>query len=259
MRATVIVDLCEANVAKMAMAPLGAQCALTRVLLRCVAIPKVNAIVCVMSDAAEHDALADAADQCDVRVFRGDPRDALGLCARAASDTAADVVVRIAGNRPFIDPALCARVIDLLGEADADYACNDLPASWPHGLDCETYSARLLHWADNLAEEPSQRAEAGVWIRANPDLRKASLTGPGGDFAHMRWTLTWPEDLAFAQAVFEQLGERAASASASEIAALCLRRPDIAALNAKRSDSVRLKATLRADVVTEPVSLSQIA
>lgn len=259
MRVTAIVDLCEPNAAKMALAPLGAASALARILARCVAIEKVNAVVCVMSAAPEADALAEEADRCDAIVLRGDPSDALGLCARAASETGADQIIRITGDRPFLDPALCARVLALLGESDADYACNDLPASWPHGLDCETYPARLLHWADMLAAEASQRATAGQWIRVNPDLKKANLTGPGGDFARMRWTLAWPEDLAFAQAVFAQFGERAASAGASELAAFCLRRPDIVALNAKRSDMLRLKSTLRADIVTEPVAMGLVA
>lgn len=259
MRVTAIVDLCEANVAKMAMAPLGAASVLARVLVRCAAIPMVNALTCVMSDAAECDGLAEEADRRDAIIVRGDTTDALGLCARAASETGADHIIRVTGDRPFLDPALCARVLELLAGSDADYACNDLPATWPHGLDCEAYPARLLHWADTLAVETNQRTPAGHWIRVNPDLRKASLTGPGGDFARMRWSVRWPEDLAFARAVFAQLGERAAKASASELAAFCLRRPDIAALNAKRSDTVRLKAKQRADIVTEPVALGQVA
>jgi spore coat polysaccharide biosynthesis protein SpsF (cytidylyltransferase family) len=259
MRVTAIVDVCEPSIAKMAMAPLGAATLLARILMRCAAIPKVNAVACVLSDAPECDALADEADRGDARVFRGDAADALGLCARAASETGADTVIRVTGDRPFIDPALCERVLALLEQSETDYACNDLPATWPHGLDCETYPARLLHWADTLAVEARQRAAAGDWIRVNSDLRKANLTGPGGDFARMRWTLAFPEDLAFAQAVFAHLGERAATASAAELAAFCLRRPDVAALNAKRSDRRRLTSVLRADFVTEPVSLSQVA
>jgi spore coat polysaccharide biosynthesis protein SpsF len=88
---------------------------------------------------------------------------------------------------------------------------------------------------------------------------KATLTGPGGDIARMRWTLDWPEDLAFAEAVYGALGERAATASAAEIAALVMRRPDIGALNEMRSDEQRLAMRRGADVSTPPLSLALAA
>jgi spore coat polysaccharide biosynthesis protein SpsF (cytidylyltransferase family) len=243
----------------MALAPLGGVSALRRVLDRCRLIAGVDMLVCIAPDTNDFDELAAEAALSGALVVRGDGADPLGLCARAASETGADTIIHLGADSPFIDPALCARMLALLAEAEADYSCNDLPATWPHGLDCEIFPARLLHWADALATEPEQRARATSWLRFNPDLRKASLTGPGGDFAHLRWLLQWPEDLSFAQAVFEHLGERAASVSASELAALCLRRPDIPALNAKRNDTLRLTATLHADFSTPPLSLSSVA
>ena len=165
----------------------------------------------------------------------------------------------VTSDCPFIDPALCTRVLALLDETNADYACNNLPASWPHGLDCEAFPARLLHWAQQIADTPYQREHVTPWLRENESLVKATLTGPGGGIARMRWTLDWAEDLTFAEAVFGALGERAATASAAEIAALVMRRPDIAALNEMRSDEQRLAARRRADVSTPPLPLALAA
>jgi spore coat polysaccharide biosynthesis protein SpsF (cytidylyltransferase family) len=261
MALAVIVDACMTGKTGEGLlsAQLGGVSVLKRVLERCARMPGIGALVCVMSNDPAMDSAAADAGQCDALVIRGDAADALGLCAQGASETGAEIVIRVAAHQPFFDPALGARVLQLLREAEADYSCTDLPASWPEGLDCEVFSARLLHWADALADHPEHRARVTSWMRANSDLKKACLTGPGGDFAHMRWALGWPEDLAFAQAVFEQMGERAACASASEIASFCLRRPDVAALNARRNNSVRLKAKLRADVETAPMSLAVVA
>lgn len=261
MELAVIVDACMTGKAgeSLLTAQLGRACVLRHVLERCARTPGIGALICVMSNDPGMDKAAAEAEQCDALVVRGDAADALGLCAQAASEAGAHIVIRVAADQPFFDPALGARVVHLLHEADADYSCTDLPASWPEGLDCEVFSARLLHWADALADHPDHRAKVTSWMRANSDLKKACLTGPGGDFAHMRWALDFPEDLAFAQAVFDQLGERAASAGAAEIASLCMRRPDVAALNAKRNNGVRLKAKIRADVETAPMSLSVVA
>ena len=43
------------------------------------------------------------------------------------------------------------------------------------------------------------------------------------------------------------------------IAALCLRRPDIAALNTERVDGARLRHALRADLVTTPTPFAMAA
>jgi spore coat polysaccharide biosynthesis protein SpsF (cytidylyltransferase family) len=261
MKLAVIVDACVTGDVgeSLLTAELGGISVLRRVIERCARVPGIEALICVMSDANSADALAAEAEQCDALVVRGDARDALGLCAQGASECGADTIIRIAANQPFFDPALGARVLALMSDADADFSCNDLPASWPEGLDCEVFSARLLHWADALADHPEHRAKVTSWMRANSDLKKACLTGPGGDFAHMRWALGWPEDLAFAQAVFAQMGERAASASAAEIASFCMRRPDVAKLNGERNNAVRLKAKWRADIETPPMSLSVVA
>lgn len=257
MALAVIVDACEAGKAgaNALTAQLGRTTLLRRTLERCARVPGISALVCVMSDEPAMDSAASEAEQSDAFVIRGDAREALGLCAHAASEIGAETIVRVAADQPFFDAVLAARVLHLLNDADADYSCNDLPASWPEGLDCEVFAARLLHWADALADHPGHREKATSWMRSNSDLRKACLTGPGGDFAQMRWSVRWPEDLKFAEAVFDQLGARAGEASAAELAALCLRRPDIAALNASRANAVRLKATLRADVETPPMSL----
>jgi spore coat polysaccharide biosynthesis protein SpsF (cytidylyltransferase family) len=248
-----------AHACEKALAPLGRGSVLKRVLERCARIDGVDLVACVTPDSPACDPVAAEAKRCGVTVVRGPEADPLAACAQAATAIGAETIILATADRPFLDPALCARVLALLGESDADYACNDLPATWPHGLDCEIFPARLLHWADALARDCGERARITSWIRTNPDLKKASLTGPGGDFAHMRWTLDWPEDLAFAQAVFSHMGERAATASAAELAAFCLRRPDVSALNAMRSDTLRLTAYARADFETPPMSLAQPA
>jgi spore coat polysaccharide biosynthesis protein SpsF (cytidylyltransferase family) len=242
-----------------ALAPLGAKSALARVLDRCAQIRGADVVVCALPASRDCDPLAAEAGRAGALIARGPEQDVLARLAQAASLAGADTVMRITADCPFIDPALCGRVLALLQETGADYACNDLPASWPHGLDCEAFPARLLHWAHALARTDHEREHATPWLRGNHSLIKASLSGPGGALARLRWTLDWPEDLAFAQAVFAALGERAASASAAEIAALVMRRPDIAALNALRHDESRLAARGRADVETPPLPLALAA
>jgi spore coat polysaccharide biosynthesis protein SpsF len=234
-----------------AILPLGSSTVLAQVLARCARIPGANAVVCATPDAADSDPVAEAAERCGALVVRGSERDVLARYAAAARAAEADVVMRITSDCPFVDPLICGRVLALLA-AGAEYTSLDMPVTWPHGLDCEAFPARLLYAAEDQAEEPFEREHVTPWIRARAKP-KATLTGPGMPFTAMRWTLDWPEDYRFVKAVHAALGEHAALAGAAEIASLCLRRADIAAINASRRDEARLSSPLRADIATAPI------
>ncbi|XBQ16428.1 MAG: glycosyltransferase family protein [Oceanicaulis sp.] len=238
---------------------LGAKTALARCLNRCKTIPGVDLVVCAIPDTAENDPVAEEAADNGVMVVRGDEHDVLSRYARAAREAGADTVMRITSDCPFIDPVLAGGVLSLLKDSRADYASNNAPALFPHGLDCEAFSAELLFEADRKAADPFEREHVTPWIRNHPRLSHVNLRGPGGGLERLRWTLDKPEDLAFFRAVFEAMGERAATAGAAELAGLCLRRPDIVAINAGQCDAARLSADYPATRQTRPVPLGLAA
>jgi hypothetical protein len=66
-------------------------------------------------------------------------------------------------------------------------------------------------------------------------------------------------DLEFFQACANAYGEGADFASAAELAALCLRRPDLVAINADVIDQARLSDKTRAPLQTAPMALNYAA
>tara|TARA_R110000868_G_scaffold219607_1_gene470714 strand:- start:18616 stop:19401 length:786 start_codon:yes stop_codon:yes gene_type:complete len=239
--------------------PLGEKSALARVLDRCARIPGADTVICAIPDTAADDAIAQEAARHGYAVSRGSESDVLSRYAKAARDCGADLVMRITSDCPFIDPLVCGRTIDLLRDAHADYACNSMPALFPHGLDCEVFPAVLLYRADRLATLAADREHVTPWLREHPHLHKACLLGPGQGLERLRWTLDYPEDLAFFQAVYEAAGEAAAMMSAAELAALCLRRPDLVEINASRLNEARLSDPERADIISAPTRLQLAA
>jgi spore coat polysaccharide biosynthesis protein SpsF (cytidylyltransferase family) len=242
---------------------LGRETALVRCLDRCAEIPGADEVVVAAPDGVGDDPLAEIARRAGYRVSRGEADDVLARLVRAARELDADLVMRVSADSPFIDPALCGRVRDLYVAAHqaygADYACNNLPARFPHGLECEVFSAERLYDAAWLSRTHHDREQATSWLRTREDIVKACLAGPGNGLERMRWTLDWPEDLAFARAIYDELGDAAAEISWVELAALCLRRPDLVALNAPRSDEARLKSTQRAELLTKPTRFALAA
>ncbi|MEE2526199.1 glycosyltransferase family protein [Hyphobacterium sp. HN65] len=211
---------------------LGERSALLRCMDRCRQIDGAELVVAAIPDGAENDEIAEEATDAGYMVTRGPEDDVLARVARAVREASAETILRVSGHHPFIDPQICSRVVHLLNDTHADFACNNMPMKFPDGLQCEAFPALVLHEAERNATKPFDRASVTSWIRTHPRMRKVALTGPGNGLENLRWSLEEPEDLDFCAAVYAELAERAPMVSAAELAALCLRRPDITRLNA---------------------------
>jgi glutamate-1-semialdehyde 2,1-aminomutase/spore coat polysaccharide biosynthesis protein SpsF len=113
--------------------------------------------------------------------------------------------MRVTSDCPLIDPEICNQVLSLREAETADYAANNLPPSFPHGLDCEAMTAKALFEAESLAIEPHDREHVTPWLRRAGTLKRANLSAPSPGLAVHRWTLDYPEDLEFFRAVFGAL------------------------------------------------------
>lgn len=241
--------------------PLGEQSALVTCLSRCAQIPGIDHVVVAIPQGSAHDPVAAEVVKHDMTVVRGSENDVLARYCAAAKAVDADLVMRVTSDCPFIDPALCGDVVSLYHREQVDYACNNMPPRFPHGLDCEVFSAQRLYEAEWLARDPYDREHVTPFLRRELGYTRAALTGPGTGVERLRWTLDYPEDLACLQAIAAALGERTLTASWQEIAELCLRRPDITALNAAKIDEQRLSLVPQDDelVLTAPMPFTRVA
>ena len=238
---------------------LGGSPVLKRCLDRCAAIPGADAVAVAIPDSVENNFIADAAECWGYKAVRGSETDVLSRYADAARACNATMVMRVTSDCPLIDPTVCGDVIRLMKRPGVTYACNNMPARFPHGLDCDVFPADLLFAAEREARDQYDREHVTPWIRANPAVRKASLQGPGEPLSGLRWTLDYPEDLDFMRALYAAVGPDAATASAAEYARVCLMRPDIVAINAEHADHGRLALSERAHVETAPHTLGRAA
>lgn len=233
------------------LADLGGKPALLRCLDRCAMVPDAR-VVAAIADEPGADELVHLVEAAGYTAVLGSTADVLSRTVKAAHHVAAEIVVRVTSDCPLIDPRLIEHTVALLHTAKADYASNNMPPLWPHGLDCEAMPAPLLYEADARAKAADEREHVTPWIRRNFDLNRVNLTGPGGAFSRLRWTLDHPEDLTFFRALYTAMGAKAAIASAAEVAALCLRRPDLTGINAHMVDEARLGAQWCPSLKTSP-------
>lgn len=215
-----------------AILPLAGKTVLAHVLARCARVPGIEVVCCAVPKGTINDAVAAEAEKRGAVVYRGSEEDVLDRYWQAARMLKADIVMRVTSDCPLADPELCGEVLRHVSEGGADYACNNMPASWPHGLDCEAFKFAALDRSAHEATRPLEREHVTPWLRNNPNLKKANVAGPGGWVAEQRWTLDFPEDYEFFKAVFAALPVAPENATTDAILNLLRARPDIVALNA---------------------------
>jgi len=204
--------------------------ALEHVLHRCRAIPGADVVCCAVPVNIDSDPVAEHARRAGAMVYRGNEHDVLGRYYGAARKANASVVMRVTSDCPLIDPEICGAVLRLRAERQADYACNNMPRTGPHGLDCEAFTFAALERATREAVDADSREHVTPWLRSHPQLVRLNLpANPQG--LDLRWTLDYPEDLAFSRALFALLPPWPAIPAASEVMRILAQHPEIVRIN----------------------------
>ncbi len=214
------------------LAPIAGQPLLLHVLRRAAASQRISEIVVATTTQQEDDAIVAAVgDRC--RVFRGSVNDVLDRYYQAACQVKADPIIRITADDPLKDPAVIDRIIDrLLADATLDYASNTIQPSYPEGLDVEAFRFAALERAWREATRVSDREHVTPFIWRQPEFFKIANVAAPKDWSHLRWTIDYEQDLAFARAVYERLGREGRLFGMQEILDLLEREPQLAAMNA---------------------------
>lgn len=192
---------------------------------------RLDDVVVVTSTDASDDALVDALAASTVKVFRGDLHDVLDRYAAAAAAAEADVVVRLTGDCPLIDPALIDAVVALRETAGADYCSNVAPPTFADGFDVECFTRAALDRARREAAQPGEREHVTPWMRSPAaELRLANLAGLV-DMSHLRLTVDYPDDLEMVRAVVARLGGDRPMYDQFDILRCLTAEPDLLGLN----------------------------
>lgn len=189
----------------------------------------LDEVILATSDEPSDDPLADTAEAHGVSVFRGSLQDVLGRFVKVQAKYEADVVLRMTGDCPLADPLVISELIALRQKKGADYASNVSPRSFPHGLDCEIFTAEALHRAEANARDAYDREHVTPWMRSDEaGLSQANLQR-SPDVSKIRLTVDHPEDLDVVRAVVAGMGR---DATLEEIIAWIEAHPEVAARNA---------------------------
>ena len=214
---------------------LGKTTVLQHVLRRCKMIPSADIVICATTTGDREDAIAEIAEAEGIDVFRGSETDLLSRYHGAAEAAGADIIMRVTSDCPLIDPRICEDVLSLRRSEAADYSCNNMPPSWPHGLDCESFTMAALDAAYRQADDAYDREHVTPWIRRAKHLKQVNVARRGHSKHELRWTLDYPEDFKFFQALFERFPDCANVPNSEVLIQFLTDTPELLAINSEHA------------------------
>jgi len=194
------------------LADIGGRPLLTRMLDRLAKAELLDEVILATTVLAEDDPVADLGRVRGSRVVRGHPTDVLDRYHQAAEEAGAQVIVRLTGDCPLIDPRIVDLCVRTYLEADppVDLVVNRLPweRTYPIGLDAEVFGREALETAWREASEPHQREHVVPFLYENPARFTMIHLEADGDYGAYRWTVDVPQDLEAVRRIFAAFGGR---------------------------------------------------
>lgn len=203
------------------------------------AAKKIDKVILATTEREEDQEINHLAKKIGIECFCGSQNDVLDRYYQAAKKYKANVIVRITGDCPLIDPELIDRTIEIFLKEKCHYASlahltKEEPISrYPDGLDTEVFSFQALKKAWQEARLPSDREHVTPYIWKNPDIFKCKSLSLKGkkDYSFMRWTVDEKQDLEFVREIYKRLYQKNKIFLMKDILSLLLKEPELLLIN----------------------------
>ena len=205
-------------------------------------IPILDEVVVATTVNRTDDAIEALALSLGVSCFRGSEDDVLQRLADAVTSHRADVLVKVTGDMPLIDPELVAAQIQFFTAGQYDYvsevgmkntAAWDEAQTFPLGFGAEIVNpAALVHAADT-STDPKVREHACRFIIDRPAQFRLGGFHAQGKYAgarrpDLRLAVNTDEDLATVRRIFDALLPRDPAFGILDVVTLLERSPELA-------------------------------
>lgn len=155
----------------------------------------IDEIIVATTDLEQDNDIVDAIENMEYKCFRGSENDVLDRYVSAALAFNADVIVRITGDCPLVDPQLVDDCVTELLATDLDYVsnCNKVANPLPDGFDVEAFTVSSLLLLQKISIIPAFKEhvtfgyfKTGLFLTGSVKYEH--------EFGHQRVTLDYSED-----------------------------------------------------------------
>ncbi|MDC0063080.1 aminotransferase class III-fold pyridoxal phosphate-dependent enzyme [Candidatus Puniceispirillum sp.] len=164
---------------------------------------EIDQIVVATSLDVKNQSLAEHVEKLGYLCVRGSENDVLQRYLDAAHASKANIVVRVTGDCPLIDPVLVDQCVNRFIDSNVEYLSNTNPPTFPDGLDTEVFSLAALERVAVESLNPFDHEHVTPYFRC-PGLFKTAGIRHDEDLSDLRWTVDEPADFEVVCNVFAQ-------------------------------------------------------
>ena len=146
---------------------------------------KIDQVIIATSDKEADTPVVEIAETCGISFYRGSETDVLSRYLEAAEKYGVDIIVRVTGDCPLLDPLTVDELVGKYLASDLDYMrLNVDEDGYPRGLDAEIFSLKTLEKAAEYIEGEGEggnspyREHVTLYIYRHPDLFKTVQVDP---------------------------------------------------------------------------------
>ena len=215
-----------------ALMPLAGRPVIWHVMERLSRAERLDRVVLATTTAPEDDALADYVSGLGHLVVRGSESNVLARFVQAAEQTHADVIVRITGDCPLVDPCLVDYLVDALPDDSGYVQVEPDGVLIDEGIDpCSTWALHRL--ASRAGDDPVAQEHVTSYFKLHPDFVPVARC-PAPEERRLqgaRISVDTPADLRFLEQVYQRMGAAPGALDVVELVALLKAEPDLMDLN----------------------------
>ena len=163
---------------------------------------KIDDIIVATTVSEMDDKIEQWCKENNVHCFRGSEENVLNRYYSASEAFPSDYVVRITADDPFKEPKVIDAVITKLIEEGYDHVTNNLPPSFPEGLDCEAFKKSALDRSEKEAETAFEREHVTQYIYHHPEFFKIGNVSNPENLSYLRWTVDKDVDFEMVKTVY---------------------------------------------------------
>lgn len=168
-------------------------------------VKKADEIIIATTEKPQDYKIVELCHEAKIPTFCGSEEDVLGRYYQAAKKAGADVIVRVTGDCPLIDPEVIDQVIHFFLKGGYDYAANTLERTFPRGMDVEVFTFAALEKAASEATAPEEREHVTPFLYRQPELFKLGNFTRDDNQSRHRLTVDTQEDLILITLLLEHL------------------------------------------------------
>lgn len=192
-------------------------------------------IVIATSEEDSDDPIVEFCKEEQIEVYRGSEEDVLDRYLKTARRFNGDVIVRITGDCPLMDPRVVDQALSQFLEhyPDYDYVSNTIKRTFPRGLDVEVFKRRALERAHEESYFTEEREHVTPYIWRHAEIFTLGNLYYKEDHSSHRWTLDTEEDFKLISLMLNSLWQENPQFSMEDALLLLQQNPEWVTLNAQ--------------------------